>query len=123
MPGTPEGGTAARVSSETQRLTLERANVPEESAQARHGPTLLWSWTPEIALLRRGLWPGPRVGIERCSRLGIWRLRRWFDSPEVLRIEADLRSGRREMLRSPGYRAPAAPLPSPGTRPGPGFER
>src|SRR5580704_273372 len=67
MPATTEGETAARVSSETQRLTLEWRNVARESAQARHGAALLWSWTPEVTLLRRGLWPGPRVGIERSS--------------------------------------------------------
>jgi uncharacterized protein (DUF58 family) len=123
MPATPEGETASRVSSETQRLTLEWPNVPEESAQARHGRTLLWSWTPEISLLRRGLWPGPRVGIERSSPLGIWRLRQWFDFPERLRIDADLRSGRREMLKSSVYRALVASRQTPWTGHGRDFER
>jgi uncharacterized protein (DUF58 family) len=123
MPATPEGENASRVSSETQRLTLEWPNVPEESAQARHGPTLLWSWTPEITLLRRGLWPGPRVGIERSSPLGIWRLRQWFDFPERLRIDADLRSGRREMLKSSVYRALVASRQTPWTGHGRDFER
>jgi uncharacterized protein (DUF58 family) len=74
-------------------------------------------------LLRSGLWPGPRVGIERSSRLGIWRLRRWFDSPEPLRIEADLRSGRREILRSPVYRTLVASRQTPWTGHGRDFER
>ncbi|MGC1619550.1 MAG: DUF58 domain-containing protein [Candidatus Acidiferrum sp.] len=123
MPATPEGETAARVSSETQRLTLERRNVSEESAQARHASTLLWSWTPEVTLLRRGLWPGPRVGIERSSPLGVWRLRQWFDFPERLRIDADLRSGRREILKSSVYRALVASRQTPWTGHGRDFER
>src|SRR5439155_1309871 len=105
MPSTPESETATRVKSDPQRLKLERPEpAAGKSASASTAHIHLWPWSPEIALLRRGLWPGPRVGIERCSRLGIWRLRQWFDSPEQLRIEADLRSGRREMLRSPVYR-------------------
>jgi uncharacterized protein (DUF58 family) len=78
---------------------------------------------PEIALLRRGLWPGPRVGIERRSHLRIWRLRQWFDLPEPLRIEADLRSGRREILRSPVYRLLVASQQTPWTGHGRDFER
>jgi uncharacterized protein (DUF58 family) len=123
MPATTEGETAARVSSETQRLTLEWRNVARESAQARHGAALLWSWTPEVTLLRRGLWPGPRVGIERSSPRGIWRLRQWFDFPDRLRIDADLRSGRREMLKSSVYRALVASRQTPWTGHGRDFER
>src|SRR5689334_15594478 len=103
MPATQESETAMRASGEPQRLKLEQPSSADGSVPVSRAPVLLWSWTPEIALLRRGLWPGPRVGIERCSRLGIWRLRQWFDLPMPLRIEADLRSGRREILRSPVY--------------------
>ncbi len=124
MPATPESETAVRVKSDPQRLKLEHpepAAVGSTSASTAH--IQLWPWTPEIALLRRGLWPGPRVGIERCSRLGIWRLRQWFDSPEQLRIEADLRSGRREILRSPVYRTLVASRQTPWTGHGRDFER
>src|SRR5258708_7958335 len=124
MPATPESETAIRVQSGTQGLKLEQ---PEPAAggstSASSAPIQLWPWTPEIALLRRGLWPGPRVGIERCSRLGFWRLRQWFDSPEQLRIEADLRSGRREILRSPVYRTLVASRQTPWTGHGRDFER
>ena len=124
MPATPESETAIRVKSDPQRLKLEQ---PEPTAggstSASTAHIQLWPWTPEIALLRRGLWPGPRVGIERCSRLGIWRLRQWFDSPEQLRIEADLRSGRREILRSPVYRTLVASRQTPWTGHGRDFER
>jgi uncharacterized protein (DUF58 family) len=124
MPATQESETAIRVKSEPQQLKLEQPDTVEggsDSAGTAH--VQLWPWTPEIALLRRGLWPGPRVGIERCSRLGIWRLRRWFDLPEPLRIEANLRSGRREILRSPVYRALVASRQTPWTGHGRDFER
>ncbi|HEX2716014.1 MAG TPA: DUF58 domain-containing protein [Candidatus Acidoferrales bacterium] len=123
MPATQESETAIRVSSESQWLKLERPSPAEGSASVGRTPILLWSWTPEIALLRRGLWPGPRVGIERRSRLGIWRLRQWFDLPTPLRTEADLRSGRREILRSPVYRALVASRQTPWTGHGRDFER
>jgi len=116
MPSTPESETATRVKSNPQRLILEQPEpAAGESASASTAHIHLWPWSPEIALLRRGLWPGPRVGIERSSHLGIWRLRQWFDSPEQLRIEADLRSGRREMLRSPVYRKLVASRQTPWT--------
>jgi len=124
MPATPESETAIRVESGTQGLKLEQPEPAVGGSTSRSSPSIqLWPWTPEIALLRRGLWPGPRVGIERCSRLGIWRLRQWFDSPEQLRIEADLRSGRREMLRSPVYRKLVASRQTPWTGHGRDFER
>src|SRR5258708_21047885 len=105
MPATPESETASRVQSGTQGLKLEQPEpAAGESTSASSASIQLWPWTPEIALLRRGLWPGPRVGVERCSRLGIWRLRQWFDSPEPLRIGADLRSGPRARPCSPVYR-------------------
>jgi uncharacterized protein (DUF58 family) len=50
-------------------------------------------------------------------------LRQWFDSPEQLRIEADLRSGRREILRSPVYRTLVASRQTPWTGHGRDFER
>src|SRR5437660_10545344 len=124
MPSTPESETATRVNSDPQRLKLERPEpAAGESASASAAPIHLWPWSPEVALVRRGLWPGPRVGIERSSHLGIWRLRKWFDSPEQLRIDADLRSGRREILRSPVYRKLVASRQTPWTGHGRDFER
>src|SRR5258707_7858898 len=121
MPATQESESAIRVSREPQRLKLEVPSPSDGSELIRD--QILWSWTPEVALLRRGVWPGPRVGIEQRSRFGTWRLRRWFDLPEALRIEADLRSGRREMLRSPVYRALVASRQTPWTGHGRDFER
>lgn len=122
MPATQESESAIRVTRGPQRLKLEVPS-PSDGSEVIHDPILLWSWTPEVALLRRGVWPGPRVGIEQRSRFGAWRLRRWFDLPEALRIEADLRSGRREMLRSPVYRALVASRQTPWTGHGRDFER
>jgi uncharacterized protein (DUF58 family) len=124
MPATPESETAIRVKSDPQQLKLEQPQPAPEGPLSASTPLIqLWPWTPEIALIRRGLWPGPRVGIERCSRLGFWRLRQWFDSPEQLRIEADLRSGRRQILRSPVYRTLVASRQTPWTGHGREFER
>jgi uncharacterized protein (DUF58 family) len=50
-------------------------------------------------------------------------LRQWFDLSMPLRIEADLRSGRREILRSPVYRALMASRQTPWTGHGRDFER
>ena len=123
MPATPESETAIRMNSDPQRLKLDQPEPAAGRSSAGTAHIQLWPWTPEIALLRRGLWPGPRVGIERCSRLGIWRLRQWFDSPEQLRIDADLRPGRREILRSPVYRTLVASRQTPWTGHGREFER
>ena len=124
MPATQESEAAIQVKTEPQRLKLEKLN----SAEAGPTPTnsahmQLWPWTPEIALLQRGIWPGPRVGIERRSHFRIWLLRKWFDLPEPLRIEADLRPGRREILRSPVYRLLVASQQTPWTGHGRDFER
>jgi uncharacterized protein (DUF58 family) len=124
MPATRESETAISMKSDPQRLRLEQS----EPAQRRLGSAgnalvHLWPWTPQVALLRRGLWPMPRVGIERGSRFGIWRLRQWFDSPALLRIDADLRPGRRGILRSPVYRALVAARQAPWTGQGREFER
>ena len=124
MPATQESESATRMKREPERLKLEESKPPAEESTPTDRPQLhLWPWTPEITLLRRGLWPGPRVGIERRSPLGIWRLRQWFDSPEALRIDADLRPGRREMLRSPVYRLLVASQQTPWTGHGRDFER
>ena len=123
MPATQESETAFDVISRPQWLKLERPNSAGGSASAGSSPALLWSWTSEIALLRRGLWPGPRLGVEWLSSFGIWRLRQWFELPEPLRIEADLRSGRREILRSQIYRALVASRQTPWTGQGREFER
>ena len=124
MPATQDGEIAFRVKSDPQRLKLE------QPASAAGGPTpetatqiQLWPWAAEIALLRRGLWPGPQVGIERQSLFRIWRLRRWFDMPEPLRIDANLRPGRQEILRSPIYRMLVASQQTPWTGHGREFER
>jgi uncharacterized protein (DUF58 family) len=124
MPATPESEAAIQVKTEPLCLKLETpTSVEEASSPATTAPVQLWPWMPEIALLRRGLWPGPHLGIERRSRLRIWRLRQWFDLPEPLRIEGDLRSGRREVLRSPVYRALVASQQTPWTGHGRDFER
>lgn len=124
MAANRESETAIRVRSDPEYLKLGRPETAEgRSISAGTTPVHLWPWTPEIALLRRGLWPGPRVGIERRSRLGIWRLRRWFDLPVPLRIDADLRPGRGEILRSPIYRALVAARETPWTGQGRDFER
>lgn len=124
MPATQESETAVRVKTGPQWLKLERPNsTAAESTPANTAHVQLWPWTPEITLLRRGTWPGPRVGIERRSRLRLWRLWQWFDLPEPLRIEADLRAGRREILRSPVYRLLVASQQTPWTGHGRDFER
>lgn len=124
MPATQESETAFRVKTGPQRLKLEQPNSPKaESTPPNTAHTQLWPWTPEIALLRRGIWPGPRVGIEHRSRLRLWRFWQWFDLPEPLRIEADFRSGRREILRSPIYRLLVAAQQTPWTGHGREFER
>src|SRR6185369_4698352 len=64
-----------------------------------------------------------RVGIERRSHFQIWRLRQWFDVPEPLRIEANFRPGRQEILRSPVYRMLVASQQTPWTGHGRDFER
>lgn len=121
---TRESETAMRVKNDPQRFRLERSQPAEGRSGSPSNVLLqLRPWTPEIALLRRGLWPVPRVGVELCSHFGIWRLRRWFDSSASLRIDADLRSGRREMLRSPVYRALVAARKTPWTGHGRDFER
>jgi uncharacterized protein (DUF58 family) len=124
MPATKESEAVFRVMTEPQLFKLGRQNSAEEqSTSGNPAHNQLWPWQPELALLRRGLWPGPRVGIERRSQLRMWRLRQWFDSPEPLRIDADLRSGRRQILRSPIYRALVASRQTPWTGHGRDFER
>jgi uncharacterized protein (DUF58 family) len=124
MPATAESETAIRVNSAPQELKLEqpeRGTGGSISTAAAH--VVLWPWSPEIALLQRGVWPGPRVGVERRSHFGLWQLRQWFDSPEPVRIEPDLRSGRQEILRSPIYRSLVAARQTPWTGHGRDFER
>ena len=124
MPATQDSETAIRVKVDSQRLKLDYTDsVAGGSAPESATHIQLWPWTAEIALLRRGLWPGPRVGIERQSRFGIWRLRRWFDAPSPLRIEANFRGGRQEILRSPVYRMLVASQQTPWTGHGRDFER
>lgn len=124
MPTTQDSETAFRVKSDAQRLKLGRPeSVAGGSTSATAAHMQLWPWTAELALLRRGLWPGPRVGIDRQSRFRIWRLRRWFDVPAPLRIDANLRPGRQEILRSPIYRMLVASQQTPWTGHGREFER
>ena len=124
MPATQESETAILVKSDSQRLRLEQPDSDATGATPASATNIqLWPWTAEITLLRRGLWPGPRVGVERQSRLRIWRLRRWFGVPEPLRIDANLRPGRQEILRSPVYRMLVASRQTPWTGHGRDFER
>ncbi len=124
MPSTQDSETAFRVKSDPERLKLVQ---PEPAAAGSNSASAalmqFWPWTAEITLLRRGLWPGPRVGIEGQSPFRIWRLRRWFDMPEPLRIDANLRPGRQEILRSPVYRMLVASQQTPWTGHGREFER
>lgn len=122
MPATRESDTTIRMDREPQRLQLP-PSLPDQSASTDKAHLQLWPWAPEITLLRRGTWPGPRAGVERNSSFGIWRLRRWFDLPAAIRIDADLRPGRREILRSPVYRALVASRETPWTGQGRDFER
>lgn len=123
MPATQDSETAFQVEIDPQQLRLDPGSAASGATPeiATHIP--LWPWTVEIALLKRGLWPGPRVGMERQSRFRIWRLRRWFDVPVSLRIDANLRSGRQEILRSPVYRMLVASQQTPWTGHGRDFER
>src|SRR6185437_9218758 len=106
MAVTRDAEAAIQVKTPSQRLMLKRPDpqIMEPASDSR-ASIHLWPFTPELVLLQRGLWPGPRVGIEQRSRFGIWRWRRWFDLPVPVRIDADLRAGRREILRSQVYRA------------------
>ena len=124
MPATQASEAAIRTKKEPERLMLAQLRENEAgSVRENPGQLQLWPWAAEIALLRRGVWPGPRVGVERRSRFGIWRLRQWFDLPAPLRIDADLRPGRREILRSPVYRLLVASQQTPWTGHGREFER
>ena len=123
MPATQDSETAIRVETDPQRLRLEEPDSAAGGSTPATAHIQLWPWTAEIALLRRGLWPGPRVGVERQSRFRIWRLRRWFEVPEPLRIDANLRPGRQEILRSPVYRMLVASQQTPWTGHGRDFER
>src|SRR6185437_1269828 len=123
MAATVESESAIRAQREPERLKLEQSISAGESTAANTTQIHLWPWKPQIKLLRRGLWPGPRVGTERRSRFRIWRLRQWFDVTESLRIEADLQPGRGEVLRSPVYRLLVASQQTPWTGHGRDFER
>lgn len=123
MTATQDSETAFKIKTDPQWLKLGRPKSVEGFSAASNADIQLWPWTAEIALLRRGHWPGPRVGIERQSCFRIWRLRRWFDMPESLRIDANLRPGRREILRSPVYRTLVAAQQTPWTGHGREFER
>jgi uncharacterized protein (DUF58 family) len=124
MHAKQDSETGFRVKSDPQRMKLGQPEPVAEGSPSAGGARIqLWPWTAEITFLRRGLWPGPRVGIERQSRFRIWRLRRWFDMPEPLRVDANLRAGRQEILRSPVYRMLVASQQTPWTGQGREFER
>jgi uncharacterized protein (DUF58 family) len=123
MAASQESQIAVRAKNEAERLKLDHADLVASAATSSGTDRPLWPWNPEVVLLRRGLWPGPRAGIERQSRCGIWNLRQWFECPVPLRIDADLRPGRREMLRSPVYRALVASRETAWTGHGRDFER
>ncbi len=61
MPATPESQAALRIEREPQRLKLERSNSEGGSTRPDIEYLQFWPWMPEVALLRRGLWRGPRV--------------------------------------------------------------
>ncbi|MGA9354650.1 MAG: DUF58 domain-containing protein [Terriglobales bacterium] len=134
MPATEDSETAFRVEGEPQWQKLGRPEpvaegsnfagiAPARLLSSEPQPSALWLCSAQITLLRRGLWPGPRVGVERQSPLRFWRLRRWFDMPAPLRIDADLRHGRQDILRSPIYRMLVASQQTPWTGHGREFER
>ncbi len=124
MPATQDSETAFRIKTDPQRLKLEGPEAAvDSSTPASLAEIQIWPWTAEITLLRRGLWPAPRVGVERQSSLRLWRSRRWFDMPEPVCIDADLRAGRQEILRSPVYRMLVASRQTPWTGHGRDFER
>lgn len=124
MPATRGSEAALKFNGSPRRLKLGQADTAAAiSFNHSSAPAQLWPWRPEITLLQRGLWAAPRIGIERSSRFGIWRLRQWFDSTARVRIDADLRPGRREMLRSSIYRTMAASRETPWTGHGREFER
>lgn len=124
MAATQESETAILVKTDSQYMKLEEPDSATDGSTAENASHIqLWPWLAEIALLRRGLWPGPRVGVERQSRFRIWRLRQWFDVPVSLRIDANLRPGRQEILRSPVYRMLVASQQTPWTGHGRDFER
>lgn len=124
MPATRESESAFRIRTNPQRLKLEPGESANgESTPAKAAHIFLWPWMAELALVRRGVWPGPRAGIERRSYLRFWRLRRWFDMTEDVRIDANLQAGRQEILRSPVYRMLVAAQQTPWTGHGREFER
>ena len=123
MPATQESDAAFRVLGAPQRVKLGHLDSFAGASTSENATQLLWPWTAEVALLKRGLWPAPRVGLEQQSRFRFWRLRRWFDVPVPLRIDADLRPGRQAILRSPVYRMLVAAQQAPWTGHGREFER
>jgi uncharacterized protein (DUF58 family) len=125
MATTTESESAIRVEDAARVLKLEASTTSAPGAAASNSIRQMkfWPWTPEIALLRRGMWPAPRVGTERRSHFRLWRLRRWFDLPAPVRVEADIRAGRQEILRSPVYRSLVASRQSMWVGHGRDFER
>jgi len=123
MAATGGSATAIRIEVDSQWLKLEQRNPGEGSTGEDNTNGWLWPWAAKITLLKRGLWPGPRIGVERQSRYLLWRLRRWFDMPVPLKIYANLRPGRHQILRSPVYRMLVASRQSPWTGQGREFER
>jgi uncharacterized protein (DUF58 family) len=124
MPATQDSEIAIRLETDSQRLNLAHPDPPAAGLTPESATRIeLWPWTTEIGLRQRGLWPGPRVGIERQSRFRMWRLRRWFDVTTLLRIDANLRPGRQEILRSRVYRMLLASQQTPWTGHGRDFER
>ncbi len=80
-------------------------------------------WTGEIEGRQRGDFRGLRCGFEQLSRWRLWRLRRWRDVECDFVVYPDLAPGRRELMRSPIYRALAASTQLPLTGQGREFER
>src|SRR5262249_33986037 len=68
MPATAESETAIQIKGDPQWLKLMQSEPVNAGSVSRSGAGInQWPWTPQIALLRRGLWPVPRLGVEQRS--------------------------------------------------------
>jgi len=98
-------------------VRLPEQPVPFEPGSA--GPGTHFRIEPR----RRGRFHGLRCGLERASRLGLWRIRSWIGIDCALVVYPDLAAARRQLLRSPIYRALTAAATVPLAGQGREFER
>ncbi|MGH9519151.1 MAG: DUF58 domain-containing protein, partial [Terriglobales bacterium] len=77
----------------------------------------------QVRGLERGRHRGLRCGLERNSRLRLWRLRQWRDLACEFAVYPDPGPGRGQLLRSPVFRALAAATLLPQAGQGREFER